>query len=611
MSSQSYIYNPTERTLAAAGDGFSCPRLTTAGRTGLSLTANDKGMMVYDTTLTDLCIWNGSAWEFITDNSNSFCSVKDFGAVGDGVTDDTAAFQSAINACSCVVVPEGTYVVSSISGKSNLQLLGFGNATIYQKNNAGVGSHLIKFIDCNNWNVSNLTFNGNKANQVNLVNCIYVENNSTGWTIQNTKIVNAKNFGVAIFANAFAPSNWTIINVGCESCGDSGIATNGATLGKITNTSCNLNTAQGFAFQGGSSLLQIESCIANSNGANGFFFGNCNTSTVVNSTANSNGATAGGSGFGLNTSIANTCYKISIIGCNANSNNDDGVDINNAAGSERSYHKVIGCKFETNNSGINCINSSRNLFSGNTIVVSKYQGIKLDSSNNNVIVGNFVLNNGTAAPNTYDGIYLNASSNNQLEDNIVTNTGGAANQKYGIYLETTSGSNFLSQNDTAGNATGLIQDTGASNVFDNNSGYQSPGFFAYQTASQSIPNNSSTKATFTTFRWNVRTLYATASSRFTPAQVGRYQISSAVTFSSAVDQTRMLISIRKNGTTDIIANSIEASGTGYHSLLVSGVVEVTAAADYFEVFVYQNSGGALNTVNDDPQTWFCAQKLPY
>jgi hypothetical protein len=71
MSSQAFIFNPTERTLAATGDGFSCPRLTTAGRTGLSLTANDKGMMVYDTTLTTLCIWTGAAWEFVSDSSDT------------------------------------------------------------------------------------------------------------------------------------------------------------------------------------------------------------------------------------------------------------------------------------------------------------------------------------------------------------------------------------------------------------------------------------------------------------------------------------------------------------------------------------------------------------
>ncbi len=118
MSSQSYLFNPTERTLAAAGDGFSCPRLTTTGRTALTLTAGDKGMMVYDTTLTDLCIWNGAAWEFVNDNSNGILSVKDFGAVGDGVTDDTAAFNAAIAYANTLVSPKltinnGTYLVSS------------------------------------------------------------------------------------------------------------------------------------------------------------------------------------------------------------------------------------------------------------------------------------------------------------------------------------------------------------------------------------------------------------------------------------------------------------------------------------------------------------------
>jgi hypothetical protein len=119
MSSQSYLFNPTERTLAAAGDGFSCPRLTTAGRTALSLTAGDKGMMVYDTTLTDLCIWNGAAWEFVNDNSNALNSVKDYGAVGDGVADDTAAIQAAINASytnynRTVFVPNGIYKLTGL-----------------------------------------------------------------------------------------------------------------------------------------------------------------------------------------------------------------------------------------------------------------------------------------------------------------------------------------------------------------------------------------------------------------------------------------------------------------------------------------------------------------
>ena len=62
MSSQSYLFNPTERTLAASGDGFAPPRLTTVGRLALTLGTSDAGMIVYDTTLGTPFWWNGIAW---------------------------------------------------------------------------------------------------------------------------------------------------------------------------------------------------------------------------------------------------------------------------------------------------------------------------------------------------------------------------------------------------------------------------------------------------------------------------------------------------------------------------------------------------------------------
>lgn len=42
-----------------------------------------------------------------------WCSVKDFGAVGDGVNDDTAAFQAAVNSGKAAFVPAGTYKLTS------------------------------------------------------------------------------------------------------------------------------------------------------------------------------------------------------------------------------------------------------------------------------------------------------------------------------------------------------------------------------------------------------------------------------------------------------------------------------------------------------------------
>jgi len=65
MSANAAIFNPTETTSAATGDGFSVPRLTTTGRLAITFGTGDKGMMVYDTTLNNLFIWTGSAWESV------------------------------------------------------------------------------------------------------------------------------------------------------------------------------------------------------------------------------------------------------------------------------------------------------------------------------------------------------------------------------------------------------------------------------------------------------------------------------------------------------------------------------------------------------------------
>jgi hypothetical protein len=58
-------------------------------------------------------------------------SVKDFGAVGDGVADDTIAIQTAINSgAASVFFPEGTYKVGVLNLVSNQKLYGEGVASI-------------------------------------------------------------------------------------------------------------------------------------------------------------------------------------------------------------------------------------------------------------------------------------------------------------------------------------------------------------------------------------------------------------------------------------------------------------------------------------------------
>ena len=55
---------------------------------------------------------------------DQYVSVKDFGATGDGVTNDTAAIQAAANTGGTLYFPDGTYEITHVDLSSNTQLIG-------------------------------------------------------------------------------------------------------------------------------------------------------------------------------------------------------------------------------------------------------------------------------------------------------------------------------------------------------------------------------------------------------------------------------------------------------------------------------------------------------
>lgn len=106
----------------------------------------------------------GSVATNVEDKLAQYVSVKDFGAVGDGTTNDATAIQAAFTYASAnnrsVFFPKGTYVLGSAITASNLNFYGE-KGTVLLK---GIGTIGVSAITATNCEISNITFNGNKTN---------------------------------------------------------------------------------------------------------------------------------------------------------------------------------------------------------------------------------------------------------------------------------------------------------------------------------------------------------------------------------------------------------------------------------------------------------------
>lgn len=149
-------------------------------------------------------------------------SVKDFGAVGDGVTDDTAAIQAATNTEKCVYFPEGIYITSPVviaSGKS-LRWIGASRYTVTIKLKNASNDHLLSFESGSiNSEIRGLTLDQNAVTQsaghgVRL-------GGIDGFTMHDFRILDAHGYGIGIQAGA--NKNITITDFEINGTGDDAI----------------------------------------------------------------------------------------------------------------------------------------------------------------------------------------------------------------------------------------------------------------------------------------------------------------------------------------------------------------------------------------------------
>lgn len=129
-------------------------------------------------------------------------SVKVYGAVGNGSTDDTAAIELAFAAAvgKTVYFPPGTYVIddATIAGSCHIKGAGMGQTILKVKNSQAAGRYGLNAGGYDDVTISDLTIDGNKANQ-STVNKEAVLITGARAVLRNVEVKNTYDVGVQIY----------------------------------------------------------------------------------------------------------------------------------------------------------------------------------------------------------------------------------------------------------------------------------------------------------------------------------------------------------------------------------------------------------------------------
>jgi hypothetical protein len=275
--------------------------------------------------VTFLAAGAGATQRTALDKLRDVVSVKDFGAVGDGVADDTAAIQAAIDAIGnsggTVMFPPGTYLGYGFVWKNNVALVGsgsssttiklpnstpqvtkpyeFGNTISYVPNvleigQAAMGNSATPF---SNIVLRGITIDANKANNNAPLNDLgwhgVILTATSNYTIDDVRIINAHNGGLVVAIN----SNFGTISARVYSCGNA--------------------THTGPGFDINSSKYLVIDCVSDSCYVGVRVLDNCWGNTIRAAVYNSSSH-----GFVYNNQVSNESYNnvinATVIGCGGN-----------------------------------------------------------------------------------------------------------------------------------------------------------------------------------------------------------------------------------------------------------------------------------------------------
>lgn len=355
-----------------------------------------------------------------------FFNVKhpDYGALGDGATNDRAAIQAAIDAASSAgggiaYVPRGTFVVgtSALSVPSNVTLAGSGRLTTTLKTAnstqincvvlATSGDHQCVrdlTIDCNKANQSDSGTDGNQCG-------IYGSTNSSA-TIQTVTVKNSIREGFYI-----SNGGWCYFgDLYAEACNRSGFEVDAMTYTDVVGFRALNGTTYGLRVVGAGSLATATGPV-----------------TVL-------GGMAYGNNIGLHVKFARGTR---VVGFKARQNTDDGILVQDSGDAA-----ITGCVSDLN----------------------ERHGIYLLAADNCQVVGNNCRNNNRLGAKSGDGIHLHTALDNVIIGNRCNDTQSTKTQAYGIEEESAASNdrNLFMGNNLRDNNDGSLIVSGTNSVAVNN-----------------------------------------------------------------------------------------------------------------------------------------------
>jgi len=130
-----------------------------------------------------------------------------------------------------------------------------------------------------------------------------------------------------------------------------------------------------------------------------------------------------------------------------------------------------------------------------------------------------------------------------------------------------------------------------------------PAFAAYIASNFSLPNSAYTKVGFDTKDFDTANCYNTSTYRYTPNVAGYYQFNVDISFNTA-QSTEVVVVLYKSGVP--CRYMADMRMTSLYTVSASNLAYANGSTDYFEVYVYQISGGATLLIGGQNQCSFQA-----